>query len=165
MFLPPAMDKRYLSPTQPQSLIQHHVYVLRDAVSYPAPSASPPYCHYRPHAVSSAPVSPMLRLPSQPAPPPRSLNREALEEVLQQESAARPVCGSRSEATTKCSRPNGSPKGKRSAAKPSSLPSHPSLFDILPISHILRKYTKLHRLRYKQPRMQYSLKTTHISVD
>ena len=46
---------------------------------------------------------------------PRSLNREALEEVLQQESAARPVCGSRSE------------------AKPSSPPSHPSLFDILPI--------------------------------
>ena len=37
---------------------------------------------------------------------PRSLNRAALEEVLQHESAARPVCGSRSE------------------AKPSSLPSH-----------------------------------------
>ena len=32
------MDKGYLSPTQPQPLIQHHVYVLRDAVSYPTPS-------------------------------------------------------------------------------------------------------------------------------
>ncbi len=47
------MDKGNLSPTQPQSLIQHHVYVLRDAVSYPTPSAPPL-------------VSPMLRLPSQP---------------------------------------------------------------------------------------------------
>ena len=56
---------------------------------------------------------------------PRSLNREALEEVLQQESAARPVCGSRSE------------------AKPSSPPSHPSLFDILPIFFNL---TKVHKM-------------------
>ena len=68
------------------------------------------------------------------APHPRSLNREALEEVLQQESAARPVCGS------------------RSAVKPSSPPSHPTLFDILPISHILRKYTKFHRMQYNKPR-------------
>jgi len=82
---------------------------------------------------------------------PRSLNRAALEEVLQHESAARPVCGSRSEATTKCSRPNGSPKGKRSAAKPSSPPSHPSLFDILLIFFNLTKAVRKHTNAVQKP--------------
>ena len=63
LFLPPAMDKGNLSPTQPQSLILHHVYVLRDAVSYPTPSASPPYCHYRPHTVSTASGLPYAATP------------------------------------------------------------------------------------------------------
>ena len=109
------MDKGYLSPTQPQpphsasclciarrslvphtisTLILHHVYVLRDAVSYPTPSAPSfsimsmycetqsrtPHHQHRPRTVTNVPtpsppplVSPMLRLPSQPPPPPRSL--------------------------------------------------------------------------------------------
>ena len=100
---------------------------------------------------------------SLPHPPPRSLNRQALDEVLQQESAPRPVCGSRSEATTKCSRPNGSPKGKRSAATPSSPPSHPSLFDILLIFFNLpRKQYKNLRKQYKEPRTQYTAKIVFV---
>ena len=54
-------------------LILHHVYVLRDAVSYPTPSAPSPHHQHRPRTVTnvptpsaSPPVSPMLRLPSQP---------------------------------------------------------------------------------------------------
>ena len=88
----------------------------------------------------------------------------------QQESAARPVCGSRSAATTKCSRPNGSPKGKRSAAKPSSPPSHPSLFDILLIFFNLprkqyestRKQYKNLRKQYKKLRTQYTAKIVFV---
>ena len=96
--------------------------------------------------ISLTPISPYLCPHAHPRK--RSLNRAALEEVLKHESLDRAVCGAQSASTTKCSRPNGTiscsrwfcstswaiakravptaaklivtPKGKRSAAKPSS---------------------------------------------
>ena len=93
--------------------------------------ASPPALHFSQPTLSTlyptpymlspfslTPISPYLCPHAHPRK--RSLNRAALEEVLKHESLDRAVCGAQSASTTKCSRPNGSPKGKRSAAKPSS---------------------------------------------
>ena len=124
------------------SLAFFSAYTLNPQLSTLIPQPSTLYVF----TISFTPISPYLCPHAHPRK--RSLNRAALEEVLKHESLDRAVCGAQSASTTKCSRPNGTiscsrwfcstswaiakravptaaklivtPKGKRSAAKPSS---------------------------------------------